>query len=314
MNNNKPKTIQIYLPKGNPRGLRTAEMTTRMVKLIEIPRQYMDDFFVMPESKKVGVYFLIGESNEALKPLLYIGQTGDLRKRLEQHEKTKNSWEWQRAFVMFLTNNTLTQTHTLYMEHKAIALANEVGRYMLKNANNGNRPHTPDPLKADCDEWFDTLNILLSTLGQPIFDSHNIPNGLHDKINQNKLNAPIVAKTEQKAPAHSLKLELEPILFYCKVQGTAAKGYYDDGSFIVLAGSLIRKYHSPTLQKNILLLRQNLLSNQVLISIDDDTYKLTENQLFKSPSSAGQMVTGRASNGWTDWKNAEGQTLDSIYR
>ena len=39
------KTIQIYLPKGNPRGLRLAEMTTRTVRLIEIPRIHIDDFF-----------------------------------------------------------------------------------------------------------------------------------------------------------------------------------------------------------------------------------------------------------------------------
>ena len=41
------KTIQIYLPKGNPRGLRLAEMTTRTVRLIEIPRIHIDDFFAI---------------------------------------------------------------------------------------------------------------------------------------------------------------------------------------------------------------------------------------------------------------------------
>lgn len=72
---------------------------------------------------------------------------------------------------MLSTNNTMTQTHALYMEHKAIATATEVGRYEIQNGNNGNLPHTPDPLKADCEELFYTLNVLLSTLGQPIFES-----------------------------------------------------------------------------------------------------------------------------------------------
>ena len=30
-----PKTIQIFLPGGNPRGIRVAEITTRIVQVIE---------------------------------------------------------------------------------------------------------------------------------------------------------------------------------------------------------------------------------------------------------------------------------------
>lgn len=300
------KTIQIYLPKGNPRGLRLAEMTTRTVRLIEIPRIHINDFFAMPDANQVGLYFLVGDIDSIGKPLLYIGQTGDLKRRLNQHHEKAF---WTRAFVMLSTNNSMTQTHALYMEHKAIATATEVGRYDLQNGNTGNRPHTPDPLKADCEELFYTLDVLLSTLGQPIFETLSIS----DKIVENNEPLPI-AETKTSLNIAIPTINSEPMLFYCKIQGTDAKGYYDEDGFVVLAGSLIRKYYSSKLLKSILLLRKDLLRNQVLVSIDDNTYKLTENQLFKSPSGAGQMVTGRASNGWTDWKNAAGQTLDSIYR
>ena len=57
------KTIQIYLPKGNPRGLRLAEMTSRTVRLIEVPRIHIDDFFAMPEANQVGLYFLVGDTD-----------------------------------------------------------------------------------------------------------------------------------------------------------------------------------------------------------------------------------------------------------
>ena len=33
-----PKTIQIFLPGGDPRGIRVAEITTRIVQAIEVPR------------------------------------------------------------------------------------------------------------------------------------------------------------------------------------------------------------------------------------------------------------------------------------
>src|SRR3546814_4223449 len=35
---NRPQTIQIFLPFGDPQGIRTAENTTRTVHLIEVPR------------------------------------------------------------------------------------------------------------------------------------------------------------------------------------------------------------------------------------------------------------------------------------
>jgi hypothetical protein len=35
---NRPLTIQFFLPLGDPRGMRVAEITTRIVRVIEVPR------------------------------------------------------------------------------------------------------------------------------------------------------------------------------------------------------------------------------------------------------------------------------------
>ena len=42
-----PKTIQIFLPGGDPRGIRVAEITTRIVQVIEGPRSLRPDFLKM---------------------------------------------------------------------------------------------------------------------------------------------------------------------------------------------------------------------------------------------------------------------------
>lgn len=34
----RPRTIQTYLPSGDPRGIRVAELTTSIVRVIEVPR------------------------------------------------------------------------------------------------------------------------------------------------------------------------------------------------------------------------------------------------------------------------------------
>lgn len=301
------KTIQIYLPKGNPRGLRLAEMTTRTVRLIEIPRIHIDDFFAMPDASQVGLYFLIGETESTDKPLLYIGQTGDLKRRLNQHDDKDF---WTRAFVMLSTNNTMTQTHALYMEHKAIATATEVGRYEIKNGNTGNKPHTPDPLKADCEELFYTLNVLLSTLGQPIFESLSIKER-NSFTNQSSsgIGIPLISNVEISPIDDS-----QPTLFYYIAKDSDAKGYYDDDGFVILAGSLIRQEQAVSAPPFVTKLKESLLSSGKLVAVDNKSYKLTENQIFKTPSGASSLVSGRSTNGWIEWKNEAGETLDSIYR
>lgn len=301
------KTIQIYLPKGNPRGLRLAEMTTRTVRLIEIPRIHIDDFFEMPEANQVGLYFLIGETESTEKPLLYVGQTGDLKRRLNQHDDKDF---WTRAFVMLSTNNTMTQTHALYMEHKAIVTAIQVGRYEIKNGNNGNKPHTPDPLKADCEELFYTLDVLLSTLGQPIFESLSIKeNDNLTNQSSSSIGIPLISNVEISSIDDS-----QPTLFYYDAKDSDAQGYYDDDGFVILAGSLIRQAQAISAPPFITKLKENLLNNGKLIAIDNKSYQLTENQLFKTPSGASSLVSGRSTNGWIEWKNEAGQTLSDIYR
>ena len=72
-----PKTIQIYLPGGDPQGIRIAEITTRIVQVIEVPRSLVQDFLKMPESGQVALYFLFGNAEDRADPKVYIGQTGD---------------------------------------------------------------------------------------------------------------------------------------------------------------------------------------------------------------------------------------------
>jgi len=300
------KTIQIYLPKGNPRGLRLAEMTTRTVRLIEIPRIHIDDFFAMPDANQVGLYFLIGETESTEKPLLYVGQTGDLKRRLNQHDDKDF---WTRAFVMLSTNNSMTQTHALYMEHKAIATATQVGRYEIKNGNSGNRPHTPDPLKADCEELFHTLDVLLSTLGQPIFESLSINFFNNENITADASHVNQVAKQTDKISHYP-----DPILFYCKAIDAEAQGYYNNDGFVVLAGSLLRKKQINSVGKWGAHKQKEMIVSNLLVEYDSKSYKLKEDYLFKTPSGAAQIVTGRNANGWLVWKNESGETLDSVYR
>jgi hypothetical protein len=158
-----PKTIQIFLPGGDPQGIRVAEITTRIVQVIEVPRSLLPEFLKMPESDQVAVYFLFGVSDESTDPKVYIGQTGSLRARLTSHNKEKDFW--QRALILISRSHSLTQTHALFLEWQCLQATRKAGRYADENGNNGSKPHTPAPLQADCMEIFDTGQTLFSTLG-----------------------------------------------------------------------------------------------------------------------------------------------------
>jgi hypothetical protein len=279
-----PKTIQIFLPGGDPTGIRVAEITTRIVQVIEVPRSLLQDFLKMSESDQVALYFLVRKAEDGTEPKVYIGQTGDLRARLTQHNKEKEFWE--RALVLISRTNSLTQTHALFLEWHCLQATRKASRYIDDNGNSGSKPHTPAPLQADCLEIYDTGRTLLATLGFPLFD----PVG---------------------------KITGEPRddeLFYCKGSGATASGMYTQEGFVVLAGSIGRKDSVPSIVgTGDERFRLRLIESGVM-RVEGDTVVFTRDHLFGSPSMAAVALQGRTSNGWNEWKTKDGRTLDAVKR
>ena len=94
--------------------------------------------------------------------------------------------------------------------------------------------------------------------------------------------------------------------------GVTAFGVYDGENFEVLEGSEIdmnRKCHSATMEKQ----RQTALANGNIVCIAGK-HQLTVSVSFTSPSSAAMFVLGGSTNGWVEWKDKDGKTLDELYR
>ena len=284
----RPQTIQIYLPAGDPRGMRVAEITTRIIRVIEVPRSQLAEFLKMPEAQQVGVYFLLGELSEAGLPRVYIGQSGNVGKRLAQHNQENDRGKdfWNRAMVVISLTNSMTQTHALFLEWFAIVEATKARRYSLENGNTGARPHTPAPLEADCHEIHETAATLLATLGHPIFEPLT--------------NAPTVRGVKE--------------LFYCKGSGADGVGEYTTEGFVVHKGSKGRIEIVASIQgtSNERLRNQLLLDG--ILSAQSGLLVFTRDHLFTSPSMAAMAVMGRSANGWIEWKAANGKTLDEVKR
>lgn len=275
-----PKTIQIFLPDGSPRSIRIAEITSRITKVILIPRNKLEEAGTREELKNVGLYFLFGQSDQKAKDMVYIGEAEDCYKRLKQHNARKEFWNV--ALVVVSKTNTFTKAHVKYLEHHCYGKAKEVNRYEVENDTVPTKPFITETMHADLMDEFETMKILISTLGYPLFEE-----------------------------LHSVN-EIEETLF-CRGKLAEASGAYTDEGLVVYKGSTSNIEETRTAGDGVINLRQKLLNSGVLSKLGD-VYLFESDYIFNTPSAAAAAVLGRRANGWTEWKNEVGKTLDELKR
>jgi roadblock/LC7 domain-containing protein len=129
---------------------------------------------------------------------------------------------------------------------------------------------------------FETIKVLLSTLGFPILEQ-------------------VVVKTQPSEMLH------------CKGRGVVAKGQYTDDGFLVFQGSQCHPEFVPSANKFVKNARQRILDAKI-IEMQNNVYVFVKDYLFPSPSQAASTVLGRSTNGWTMWKDSKGRTLDELKR
>lgn len=275
----KGKTIQIFLPNGNPRGIRIAEITSRTVQAILIPRSILDEASKRSELDNVGVYILLG-SNDS-KQSAYIGEAENCLVRLKQHHKSKEFWT--HALVFISKTQFFTKTHIKFLEWLSCERAVTANRYTLENGNSPTKPHVSESVEADLYDNFETIQTLSSTLGYPIFDE--------------------LRKVDEKVVD----------LVFCKSKNALAKGEYTEDGLVIFAGSLCNLEEVKTASTSLIRTRQNLIEQAVLVE-DNGVLKFTTDYPFSSPSAAACVVLGRSANGWIEWKYKDGRTLDEVKR
>lgn len=274
------KTILIYCPTGEPRGVRVAEITTGIVQAVVVPRAKLAEASKRPEFSGVGLYFLFGESEAGGLPMAYIGESEDCCARISQHNRSKDFWSVAVAIVS--RTSSFTKAHGKLLEAWAITKAKRSGRYVLESENCG-EPTVPEWMRDDVASVFETAEVLLGALGFPIFE------------------AAAGANTDEQD------------YFFCKRGGANARGVFNEEGFVVLAGSIARRDPSLSSHDSVEPRREELLGSGVIAACKEG-YRFERDWVFGTPSAAAAIITGGAANGWTEWKNGRGQTLDEIYR
>jgi hypothetical protein len=271
------KTIQIFLPDGNPRSMKIAEITSRTVLAVLIPRPKLAEASLRQELDNVGVYLLFGTSDS--KPLVYIGEAENCLMRLKQHNKSKDFWTHAVAFVS--KTYYFTKTHIKYLEWLCCERAIKADRYTLENGNSPSKPHVSESVEADLHDNFDTMQVLVSTLGYPVFDE--------------------IRKPTKKE------------VIFCKGKYAIAEGEYTEDGLVVFSGSICNLVESKTAGSWVIGMRKELVEKSILVT-DGEVLRFTTNHIFSSPSAAAAVVLARRANGWIEWKYKDGKTLDEVKR
>lgn len=166
-----PFTIRIYVPDGDPDGVRVIDRMNWTGRGVAFPRDVWDRAIARPEFSKPGVYILIGRvdsDDEDDLPLLYIGQTDELSNRLGQHQKDKDFWD--RAVVFISTNDGLNRAHITWLEHALIRRAKEIRQCHLDNGNSPREPSLSEFEKADTEAFLREMLQILPLIGITAFE------------------------------------------------------------------------------------------------------------------------------------------------
>lgn len=277
-------TIKLFLIHGDPKRLRTAELSNWSGKAVGAPRTELDELLAREELQQSGVYILTGYDSSSGSPLAYIGEAEVLKDRIRAH---KNKDFWVQAMVFVSKDENLTKSHIRYLEGRLIDEAKSVGRFSLDNGQaSGSR--LPESDREDMEIFLGKVRQLLPVLGSEL---------LTQVINRD------VAPNEDKQPE-----------LVCAIKGIEARGRQTSNGFVVFAASQAVLEDRPSAAKQhpfVVALREKLVSDGVLVA-KNGHYEFSKDTEFTSPSSAAAVVHGGGANGLTAWKTNQGQTLKSL--
>jgi len=274
-------TIKLFLPRGDAKSLRTAEIVNWSIKAVAAPRTELAELLTREELEKAGIYILIGSDPLTNVPHAYIGEAEVIRDRLKQH-KTKEFWV--SAIVFVSKDENLTKAHVRYLESRLLAEAAQINRFTLEQ-NQAGGSKLPESDREDMEVFLAQIRQLLPVLGSDIL-------------------APIAPLATKAQPGGML---------FCRIKGAEARGQRTANGFVVFQGSTAVLEERPSVESYpyVVVQRKQLITDGTLTD-KDGFLVFTKDAEFSSPSAAAVVIHGGSANGLTAWKTAGGKSLKQL--
>lgn len=271
------KKLEVIYHNGQPDGIRSIRRNLSTMTTYVIPRPLLSEAKNISGINRPGIYYLINEDDGNKIVQLYIGQTRNGIARLDDHNRSKDFWN---KTIMFLAESkTFTLDMISGLEKFAIIKAQESKRYKVEN-NVVPKYEIDEYDLAAVEEIYEEIQFIMATQGYKMNDAKCTIN--------------------------------EADILHTTRNGITAYGVYNGEKFEVLDGSQINM-NKPTHLQRYNRQREELISQQSIVNVDGK-YILKVTVEFDTPSGASNFVLGGSTNGWTEWKNKDGKTLDELYR
>ncbi len=257
-------------------------INNRLLTAYIIPRTLVSEakkFFEDNIINNRGIYYLIEEDENSPLQKIYVGQTINGIKRLDDHLKKKNYWG--KAIMFLFDHNEDNDIDLNALETYALSKLIELRKYDVQKYDVQNKQITDNKMDYNKTDVIKKCYNLIKFL--------MISSGYSLESNQNNSS-----------------------IFRTNRRGIIGLGIYTGNSFELIQGSEIDVNIRCNLDKYNQM-REELINENILVK-EGEKYILKKNLEFKTPSGASDFVLGGATNGWTEWKNNENKTLDEVYR
>ena len=271
------KKLEIIYHNGQPDGIRSIRRHLSTMTTYVIPRPLLAEAKKITGINRPGIYYLINENDENKIAQIYIGQTRNGVVRLDDHNRSKDFWN--KAIMFLADSKTFSLDMISGLEEYAIIKAHESNRYKVENSVKPKYEIDEYDLPS-IEEVYEEIQFIMATQGYKLDNARASLN--------------------------------ESSVFHTTRNGINAYGVYDGDKFQVLDGSQIdiaKKIPFNKLQTQ----RDEALKNGDIV-FENGIYILKKSMEFSSPSAASCFVLGGTTNGWLEWKDKAGKTLDEIYR
>jgi hypothetical protein len=272
-----PYVITILVTAGDPDGVRVVEKSNWSGQGLVFSRA---DFAAAVEQgmSTPGVYVLLGDdASGEFEAAAYVGEGEDVARRLVSHQRDDAKDFWTSTVVFTSKAASLNKAHIRYIESRLIGLAHEVRRVRMTNSTQPGSPPLSPADRAEAEGFLVEMLAIFPVLGVSAFDK------------------PLVR-------------EVGRVRYF--LSGPDARGEGEDRSdgFLVFAGATARIEETGSLSEAFSRVRGRLVKTGALVE-EDGVFRLTEDYLFKSPSTAAMTLLSRTANGRTEWKDVDGVTL-----
>jgi|GEM_PF-2807334 len=251
------------------------------IQIDKLKDTLLDKTKAFVELSNLGVYLLIGsKENEMgiIENTVYVGKSNDVRQRYLNHSRLKSD-DIQECIIFTVSDNSLTEGETSFIEHELYAIAKKCNRYTVTN---GNEPSykAQDYEKQIANNIIGDICRLTSTLGHNIFE---------------------VLPTKKSVTIDNIfyiKSELD------NVEAIVVRNL--DGYTIQKGAIVSRK--EPILEVNKKR-REDLIEKKII-----ENYIFTKEYLFKYPSSVANVILGGNWSGNEVLKLKDGKTTLGMLR